>query len=290
MSELTPNPIDVITKALADLAENRTAVDAVYKDLRYLEFRASPAGDNLGKGMIFSGTGTTKQFVLGANPDHFHSTENVNLAKGKALMIGGAPVVTENSLGTAVTKSNLKELGRLRNLVVDGNVSINQHMFFNSNSDRLGLGTEEPVHALGVVENGIEVMIGASDEGRALIGTQTSTDFEIKTDNTARITVKGNGNIELGNSNRNPVQVKVNGKLAVGVSSPDAGVDLHVSGAVRFNNSLQTHGSEPPASGAFAVGDIVWNTAPRAGGCVGWVCTRAGSPGVWNPFGEIRAS
>jgi hypothetical protein len=42
-----------------------------------------------------------------------------------------------------------------------------------------------------------------------------------------------------------------------------------------------------PASGAWSLGDIVYNSVPAAGGNVGWVCTTAGTPGVWKTFGAI---
>jgi hypothetical protein len=48
-------------------------------------------------------------------------------------------------------------------------------------------------------------------------------------------------------------------------------------------------GTAAPASGAYLVGDIVYNSAPAAAGKVGWVCTTAGSPGTWKAFGVIDA-
>jgi hypothetical protein len=36
------------------------------------------------------------------------------------------------------------------------------------------------------------------------------------------------------------------------------------------------YASAAPTSGSYYVGDIVWNTAPSAGGAPGWVCTTAG--------------
>lgn len=48
-------------------------------------------------------------------------------------------------------------------------------------------------------------------------------------------------------------------------------------------------GSSAPASGTYLQGDIVWNTAPTAGGYVGWVCVSGGSPGTWKGFGAIAA-
>lgn len=288
MNEQTSNPLLAISKALEELAEHRTSVDAVYQDLRYLEFRSSPGETNYGKGLIFSGNGANKHLVFASDPDQFFSSENFNLFKGKYFAINNVPVITENSLGTTITKSNLKELGRLKGLIVDGSLNVNDYLFFNAKSDRLGIGTDEPNAALGVVENGIEVKIGADEEGHAIVGTHASIDLHLQTGNISRLSINANGNIELGNSNRNPIQVKVNGKLSVGIDVPDPNVDIHVAGPVRFNNKLQTSGTTPPVSGSFSVGDIVWNSAPKAGGCVGWVCTKSGNPGSWNPFGEIR--
>jgi len=42
-----------------------------------------------------------------------------------------------------------------------------------------------------------------------------------------------------------------------------------------------------PTSGTWPLGWIRWNTAPVAGENVGWVCTVAGTPGTWMPFGTI---
>lgn len=48
-------------------------------------------------------------------------------------------------------------------------------------------------------------------------------------------------------------------------------------------------GAAPPDAGTHNVGDRVWNTAPAAGGVVGWVCVTAGTPGTWRAFGTIAA-
>ena len=288
MNEPTNNPLDTIAKALAELSEHRTATDAVYSDLRFLQFKGKVAEDNYGKGLLFVGGSYNKQFTLGANPDRFFSTENIDLAKDRHYSINGSVVVTEKELGPSVTKSSLKQVGRLNGLIVDGSLNINQYLFYNGSTDRLGLGTDAPNAALSVAENAIEVMIGTTDNMHGMIGTYASTDLDIVTDSTPRITVKGNGNIDLGNPNRNPVQVTVNGKLSVGVTVPDPAVDLHVAGPARINNKLHISAKEPPKSGTYGVGDIVWNAEPRVNQYVGWVCLRAGSPGSWYPFGEIK--
>lgn len=44
-----------------------------------------------------------------------------------------------------------------------------------------------------------------------------------------------------------------------------------------------------PTTGTYDVGDIVYNSAPAAGGTIGFVCTTAGTPGTWKTFGAIAA-
>lgn len=43
----------------------------------------------------------------------------------------------------------------------------------------------------------------------------------------------------------------------------------------------------PPTTNTYKLGQIVWNSSPVKGGNVGWVCTVAGTPGTWTPFGLI---
>jgi hypothetical protein len=56
---------------------------------------------------------------------------------------------------------------------------------------------------------------------------------------------------------------------------------------IQLNNQTMTTGSAAPTGGTWRVGDIMWNSAPTAGGHAGWICVTAGSPGVWKPFGAI---
>jgi len=46
-------------------------------------------------------------------------------------------------------------------------------------------------------------------------------------------------------------------------------------------------GSAAPSSGTWAIGDVVFNSAPVTGGYIGWVCVTAGSPGTWEQFGYL---
>jgi hypothetical protein len=280
----TLTDLNRVLKELVDAAHQPVSQEVT----QFLEFRAKKGSDNFGKGVIWSGQGHTKQIVFNGNPDRFFVSESIDLDKDKNISIGGTKVIDSKELGPTITKSNLQQVGRLKGLIVDGSLNINQYLIYNGATDRLGLGTEAPNAAFSVAENAIEVMLGTTDQMHGMVGTFASTDFDIVTDNTSRISIKANGNIDLGNQNRNPIQVKINGKLSIGVNVPDPSVDLHVAGPVRFNGHIQMYAATPPTEGTYTVGDIIWNSNPRVGIGIGWVCLRAGSPGAWYPFGEIK--
>ena len=247
------------------------------------------SGDNLeGKGLLWAGKGNTKQFIFASNPDRFFSSENIDLARGKSITVNNIKLFDEKELGPTITKSNLREVGRLTGLIVDGSVSIGQYLMFSNETNRLGLGTESPNAAFSVAEDGIEVVIGTKNSVRGFIGTHASHALELVTDDTARITIGAGGDITLGNPTVGPTKVKIVGSLGVNVSSIDPRTDLHVSGAIKFNDKLHLSGSEAPTGGAFNEGDILWNNGPQPGRFIGWVCTRAGSPGLWSGFGRIE--
>lgn len=246
------------------------------------------AGDTLdGKGLLWSGQGHTKQFIYNANPDRFFSSEHIDLARGKSITVNNIKLIDEKELGPTIVKSSLREVGHLKGLVVDGSLSVAQAMVYDANSNRLGIGTDSPNAAVSVVDEGVEIVLGSKDTVKAFIGTYASHQLELGTDNTARISISPSGNITLGNPKIAPVQVSVHGKLSVRVSTPDPEVDLHVNGAIRFNNRLQKYDSTYPTNGTYNEGDMVWNIQPRMNTYVGWVCIQSGAPGIWAPFGKI---
>ena len=56
-------------------------------------------------------------------------------------------------------------------------------------------------------------------------------------------------------------------------------------------NSLEARlrdGDSSPFDGSWNVGDRVYNNRPQSGEPIGWVCTAAGTPGVWSAFGRIE--
>ncbi len=46
----------------------------------------------------------------------------------------------------------------------------------------------------------------------------------------------------------------------------------------------------PPSSGEWLHGDIAFKATPSGEGQLGWVCTKSGTPGVWEAFGLVGAT
>jgi hypothetical protein len=275
--------IDNLSTLLNDILSEKNQ-DSDINNLNFLRF----TGEIEGKGILWSGNGYTKQFVWQPSPERFFVSDTIDLAKDKHISINGIKVIDSIELGPTVIKSNLREVGKLRGLIVDGGLSVNQFLYYNANSDRLGLGTEEPNAALSICDGGVEISIGSRDYNKAGIGAYNSSDLELITDNTTRVTIGSSGNIELGNKNNGPIHVLVHGTMGINVATPDPRASLHVSGAIKFNDTLHLKGTQPPDGGNFKQGDIVWNSVPQQRQFVGWICIQSGNPGIWAAFGEIR--
>ena len=273
------------TTVKADVIEAGQIIgDIKFEKNQNIEFGGK---DVIGKGIIWTGAGSTKQLLFQGNPDRFFSSEIIDIGKGKHLSINGVKIIDDAELGPSVVKSNLREVGKLKGLIVDGSVAINDYLFYNGTSDRLGIGTDEPNATLSVAEDAIEVMLGTREGSKGIVGTFASHSFDIVTDNLSRVSISSNGNIQLGNTKQPPVQVSMHGKLAIKVNMPDPEVDLHVNGAVKFNGKLQKYDTTYSTAGFYNQGDIVWNSEPKINYFVGWICSQAGEPGVWAPFGKI---
>lgn len=84
-----------------------------------------------------------------------------------------------------------------------------------------------------------------------------------------------------------------NGNMGVGTATPQE--KLHVNGWIRSSTGLKLgvnlnliqYASAAPTTGTWSRGDRIYNTAPSAGGFIGWVCVLGGSPGTWKTWGMI---
>lgn len=88
----------------------------------------------------------------------------------------------------------------------------------------------------------------------------------------------------------------INDLMPAGITYGDRNVNKLLFLNKNVNKWYDSLGNTPvakrssiPGSGTYAVGDIVWNSTPSAGGNIGWVCVTAGTPGTWKSFGSISS-
>lgn len=267
-------------KLEADFIEGTEILTNQRHENQYLEFSGSQ-GEIAGSGILWKGV-KTRQLIFKANPDRIWITENVDIPSDRAFMFDGTPVLTNNSLGGQIVHSNLRQVGPLSELTVNGAVNIGNHIFFNPVAQRIGIGTDQPNGLLSLFDqnNNIETII----EGGKL-GTFNTKPLDLVTDNQVRINISESGNVTIGHETRDNTLTRVYGKLGVGVKNPAE--QFEVSGNIKFGNRLFANGNAAPGQGTYQQGDIVWNSNPRPGAHVGWICLASGSPGVWKPFGLI---
>ena len=170
--------------------------------------------DLVGKGLSWThGNGSVNLVYRDGN--RIWSDADIDLDSSRSYKIDNVEVISVNSLGSAVTKSNLKEVGTLKKLNVTGDTILSEFAFFNSGFGRLGLNTENPNSALSILDNDVEIVLGAPTVGLAQIGTYTNHDLEIVTDDTTRILIKNNGSIVIGNEATKTADVTIHGTLTV---------------------------------------------------------------------------
>lgn len=235
-----------------------------------LEFKATRDSSIFGKGLIWTGTGNTRQLIMKAEPDRLSTGESFEIGVDQAFYVNGSPVLNEISLGKTVLYSNLTTVGALESLQVNGQVTLSEDLIIS--------GLIQGQHIM--INNGVnkvELTPGNVNFGKS--GSILVQGLEAFYADDQEIVV---GNKQL---TRRPV--KVFGQLTVGVNNPDPSISLAVNGPISFANKLFTVGIHPPTEGNFSKGDICWNQNPQEDGYVGWVCIVEGSPGIWAPFGAI---
>ena len=172
-------------------------------DSQFIEFtNDNPTGTNIGTGLLWPQAEINAQFIYNQSPG-FWSTESIDLAEGKSYFINGASVITSNSLGGSIVYSSLTSVGDLTSLTVHGPVNFNNVVHFDTENNKLGINIAEPHGMLSVYDamNDVEVLVGVDINARGRIGTHHARSFDIITDELARISVEGNGDITLGQPN-----------------------------------------------------------------------------------------
>ena len=263
-------------EVIADNTEERTSS---------IEFLPTDNGI-YGQGLVWKKDGAQGKLVFLPNPDRIWSSDSIDLQEDRSYHIGKLPVLSLNALGSTVTKSNLTTVGTLQGLSIDGDINVDEFMFWNSTTQRLGIGNESPNGMLSLTSLDAEFIIDPEGDSVKL-GTWTTDDLTIITDDTPRITISATGQIIFGTKGSTDSRVNINGRLGIGVNNVEEGLSMSTAGPVKIEGKRFEVGSNIPKEGFYKVGDIVWNSDPKPTGYVGWVCTREGTPGVWKPFGQI---
>lgn len=268
------------------ISAERLHVDEITSDVRHektspLEFKTDE-GVAYGKGLLWTGGDYTRQFVLRSSPDRLFSSESIDLHENCEFKISNQTVLSATSLGTDVVKSNLRTVGELDNLSVQGKVNFGNSLIFNPDTDQLSLGSDDPNGMLSLESLDHEFIIDSSHD-LWKIGTWTTSSVDIITDNTARISIENTGKIFIHS------KTSFQSTVGIGVNNFGEDCSLTTAGPIRIQNKKQEYLENQPTEGVYNVGDIIWNTNPKPTGFIGWVCVKGGTPGEWKSFGQIAS-
>lgn len=156
------------------------------------------------------------------------------------VSIQGEPLVSENSLSSAITESNLQKVGHLRSLQVRGEAHIYDTVSIVNR--RLGVNTATPESAFSVWDEEVAVIIGKHQAKQAYVGTSRDQSLVLGVNRLPQIEIDTTG----------LTKVK---KLQIG---------LHKI----------SHDSQVPGWSGTR-GDIVFNANPGPDRVFAWVCLGA---------------
>jgi len=214
------------TLTVDNLIVNNAPVAAVQSAADFGNWVVSDEADLLGRGLNWTwGHGNVQLAYRSGN--RLWSNSDIDLEPSKSYKIDNAEVLSRDTLGSQVIKSNLKQVGTLKTLSVTGDTALAEFAYFNSAFGRLGINTDSPNGTLSIAENNVEIIAGASRDGIGQFGTHTSHDLEIITDNTARITLKNNGQVVFGNESTHNADVRIYGTLHVETVVADNRIDRY---------------------------------------------------------------
>lgn len=130
------------------------------------------------------------------------STKNlVSDLAGKPLLSNGETLLNNHSLGTGIVESNLRSVGRLKNLTVSGETELGETVYVVG--QRVGVNTDEPDGALTVWDQESELTIKKYKNKNMYLGSTRGCNITIGVDNNNSLTVNKTGietnSIKLGN-------------------------------------------------------------------------------------------
>ena len=158
--------------------------------------------------------------------------------KNKNIVNNGKLLLNSNTLGPSVVNSNIRKLGLLQDLRVQGDATINNTMTVGENG-RVGINTDSPDGALSVWDEDAEITFSKSSRRTMRIGSNRD------------------GELILGAANKDQLQIKAN---LIEITEP-----LKLMG-IKFSvlDRVPDHRGEP--------GEIVYNRTARNGQPLIYIC------------------
>jgi hypothetical protein len=185
---------DLATKTSLVVSDGKITVDIV-EPTKAVTFTGGSFADVEGKGIKW--TDGRKNKTLAFKKSTLWTDLSVNLAEEQGYQINDTTVLSFAELGPTVTKSNLKQVGTLKNLIVSGNSSFGEFLYVSSDLNKIGINTESPTAAVSIRENGVDIVVGSNKADKASVGTVSNDHLELITDNTARVTISNSGDVTV---------------------------------------------------------------------------------------------
>jgi predicted GIY-YIG superfamily endonuclease len=160
-----------------------------------------------------------------------------NGIKFDTVTIDDQLLVSGNQLAKTITQSNLQKVGRLRDLTVEGETSLNETVIVVKN--RLGVNTEHPDSALNVWDEEVSISVGKYKNQEAYIGTNRDQALNIGINKIPQLTIGTDG--------------------------------ITAVKKLRVAQYMIGHGTTVP-NYSGTKGDIVFNVDPMPGQPFAWVC------------------
>lgn len=108
-----------------------------------------------------------------------------------SITVGGHKIVDGNKLSSQITQSNLQSVGKLAQLVVDGEVNLNDTV--NVVDRRIGINTKNPDMAMSIWDDEVTLSLGKHKENTAYFGTTRRQGLTIGVNKTPVIEIDTDG-------------------------------------------------------------------------------------------------
>ena len=161
----------------------------------------------------------------------------LNGIKFDSVTIDDQPLVSGSQLARNITHTNIQKLGRLKDLTVDGETSLNETVIVVKK--RLGINTEHPDSALNVWDEEISISAGKYKHQEAYFGTSRDQALNIGVNKIPQLTVGTDG--------------------------------ITAVKKLRVAQYMIGHGTQVP-NYAGTKGDIIFNADPLPNSPFAWVC------------------